>query len=92
MLMENKVLIKVTVPLLDDSFDCFIPVNEVVWKIKKLIIKSISDLTNTDLDLKADYVLINKDNGRVYNSNEIVINTDIRNGSELIMLIRNDTI
>ena len=43
-IMENKVLIRVMVPLLDDSFDCFIPVNEVIWKIKKLIIKSISDL------------------------------------------------
>ena len=91
-LMENKVLVKIIVPLLDDSFDCFIPVNEVIWKIKKLIIKSISDLTNTNLDLSSDYIFINKDNGRIYNTNEIVINTDIRNGSELIMLIRNDTI
>lgn len=91
-LMENKVLVKIIVPLLDDSFDCFIPVNEVIWKIKKLIIKSISDLTNTNLDLSSDYIFINKDNGRIYNTNEIVINTDIRNGSELMMLIRNDTI
>lgn len=90
--MENKVLVKIIVPLLDDSFDCFIPVNEVIWKIKKLIIKSISDLTNTNLDLSSDYIFINKDNGRIYNTNEIVINTDIRNGSELMMLIRNDTI
>lgn len=75
-------------PELDDSFDCFIPVNEVVWKIKKLILKSISDLTNSNFNLRADYVMMNKDNGRIYNSNEIVINTDIRNGSELIFLIR----
>ena len=75
-------------PELDDSFDCFIPVNEVVWKIKKLILKSISDLTNSNFDLRADYVMMNKDNGRVYNSNEIIINTDIRNGSELILFIR----
>lgn len=75
-------------PELDDSFDCFIPVNEIVWKIKKLILKSISDLTNSNFDLRADYVMVNKDNGRVYNSNEIIINTDIRNGSELILFIR----
>lgn len=75
-------------PELDDSFDCFIPVNEVVWKIKKLILKSISDLTNSNFDLRADYVMVNKDNGRVYNSNEIIINTDIRNGSELILMIK----
>ena len=88
-LMENKVLVKIIGPLLDASFDCFIPVNEVIWKIKKLIIKSISDLTNTNLDLSSDYIFINKDNGRIYNTNEIVINTDIRNGSEIVVLTLN---
>ena len=74
-------------PMLDESFNCFIPVNEVIWKLKKLIIKSISDLSGLSLDLRADYVMINKDNGRIYKSNEIVINTDIRNGSELVMMM-----
>ena len=37
--------------------------------------------------MRADYVMINKDNGRIYKSNEIVINTDIRNGSELVMMM-----
>lgn len=74
-------------PILDESFNCFIPVNEVIWKLKKLIIKSISDLSGLSLDMRADYVMINKDNGRIYKSNEIVINTDIRNGSELVMMM-----
>ena len=39
--MENKVLIKLIMPELDEEFDIFIPVNELIWKIKKLIIKSI---------------------------------------------------
>lgn len=67
-------------PMLDESFNCFIPVNEVIWKLKKLIIKSISDLSGLSLDMRADYVMINKDNGRIYKSNEVVISTDIRNG------------
>ena len=74
-------------PMLDESFNCFIPVNEVIWKLKKLIIKSISDLSGLSLDMRADYVMINKDNGRIYKSNEVVINTDIRNGSELVMML-----
>lgn len=74
-------------PMLDESFNCFIPVNEVIWKLKKLIIKSISDLSGLSLDMRADYVMINKDNGRIYKSNEIVINTDIRNGSEIVMML-----
>ena len=83
--MKNKVLIKLVFPELDEVFDVFIPVNEVIWKIKKMLLKSISDLTNVPVDLKLEYVLLNEKNGRIYRNNEIVINTDIRNASELVM-------
>lgn len=84
--MLNKVLIKLIVPEIDTNFDIFIPVNEVVWKIEKLILKSISDLTNTQFDINKEYILINKDTSKIYNNNEIIINTDIRNGSEIIFI------
>lgn len=84
--MENKVLIKLIVPEMDSEFDVFIPVNELIWKIKRIFIKCVSDLTNIELDVQKEYVLINKDNSRVYTNNEIVINTDIRNSTELILL------
>jgi len=83
--MENKVLIKLIMFDMDKCFDIFIPVNEIIWKIKKLIIKSISDITNISLDINKEYILINKDNSKIYDNNEIVINTDIRNGTELIL-------
>ena len=84
--MENKVLIKLIMPELDEEFDIFIPVNELIWKIKKLIIKSISDLSKTDLNIQDEYILINKDNSKIYTNNEILINTDIRNGTELFLI------
>ena len=84
--MNNKVLIRLLVPELDMNFDLFIPVNEIVWKIKKLIVKSISHLANVNLDIQKEYVLINKDSSRIYQNNEIVIETDIRNATELILL------
>lgn len=86
MKMNNKVLVKMIVPELDTSFDIFLPVNEVVWKIKKLVVKATSDLVGVHLDLKNDYILFNKDQGKIYGNNEILINTDIRNGSELILI------
>ena len=86
--MENKVLIKLNVPELASTFDIFIPVNEVMWKIKMLILKSISDLTSTQINNNVEYIMINKDNCRIYSNNEIVINTDIRNGTELIMITK----
>ncbi|MDD6223499.1 MAG: hypothetical protein PUB18_00675 [bacterium] len=86
--MENKVLIKLTIPELDRKFDIFIPVNEIIWKIKKIILKSITDLTGITLDPKLEYEIFNKDNSKFYKNNEIVIDTDIRNGCELILLTK----
>lgn len=86
--MKNKVLIRLILPEIDTNFDVFIPVNEIVWKIKKLLLKSIFDITNIPLDVKGECVLLNKDNSRIYDNNEIVINTDIRNGSELILIVK----
>ena len=68
------------------SYDIFIPANELVWKVKKLILKSISDLSSLNLDIDDKYVLINKDDGTVYNDNDLVIRTNIKNASEIILL------
>jgi len=84
--MNNKVLVKLLVPELDYTFDLFIPVNEIIWKVKKLIIKSVSDLTGGVLDMTKEYSLINKLTSIAYPNNAIVINTDIRNATELVLL------
>ena len=84
--MENKVLIKLIVPEIDVCYDVFIPVNEVIWKIKKLFIKSISDIVGVSIDINSEYSLINKNNSKVYGNNDVVINTDIRNGTELLFV------
>ena len=84
--MNNKVLIKLILPELDTSFDILIPVNEIIWKIKKLLVKSVSDLEGIKLDMNAEYILLNKRNNRIYNNNEIVINPDIRNSTELLLI------
>ena len=84
--MNNKVLIKLIVPEIDETFDLFIPVNELIWKIKKLAAKAINDLTGGSLDLEKDYVLINKNNNTIYDNNAVVINTDIRNATELLII------
>ncbi len=84
--MRNKVLIKLFVPELDYQFDVFISVNEVIWKVKKLLIKSIFDLTGGAINMQADYILINRLTSTVYDNNMIVIDTDIRNVTELVLI------
>lgn len=85
--MKNKVLIKLIVPEIDNTFDLFIPTNELIWKIKKLVTKSINDLTGDSLDISRDYILINKLTGQIYSNNLTVFNTDIRNATELVLIL-----
>lgn len=87
--MENKVLIKLFVPELDSTFDVFIPVNEITWKIKKMLTKCVSDLSGTNINDSKEFILLNKITTKIYNNNEIIINTDIRNGTELILISKN---
>ena len=85
-IMNNKVLVKVSFIELDEDFDMFLPVNELIWKLKKLMLESISDLTRNNLDKEADYILINKKNSKIYDNNQILLDTDIRNGTELLLI------
>lgn len=85
-MMKNKVLIKLIVPEIDFFFDLFVPTNEILWKVKKMIIKSINDLTGDSLDSTKEYVLINKTTGQIYSENITIYNSDIRNASELILI------
>ena len=84
--MKNKVLVRVYVPELDFSTDLFLPVNEVLWKIKIMIIQAISDLTNGALDKNKIYSMINSDTSVVYDINKVLIDTDIRNATEIILI------
>lgn len=82
--MKNKVLVKIIVPEIDLSFDVFIPINEIMWKVKKMIIKTVSDIVNVNFDLNKKYVIAGN-NGKIYKNNELIIDTDIRNASELLL-------
>ncbi len=82
----NKILINLYVPSLNQYYDLFIPVNEFIWKINKLVVKSISDLSDGKLLMNQNYVIVNIETGKIYDNNDIVINTDIRNTTKLALI------
>jgi len=88
--MNNKVLIKIILPNMEKEYDLFIPVNEQLWKVEKLIMKCIYDILNIPYNPKTEtYTIINKNNGIKYDKNQIIIDTDIRNGTELYFIKEN---
>lgn len=87
-MMTNKVMIKAIFPQIDKSYDIRIPVNEILWIVKKLTVKAVYDLNCINVDIfNSKYIMINKSTGQIYDNNSIVIDTDIRNGTEIIFLM-----
>ena len=80
MCMNNKILVTIYIPLLDESYDIFIPVNKKVGTIKKTILESIKYLQDKS------YLLMNKSDCKVIDENVYVKNSGIQNGSKLILL------
>lgn len=84
--MMNKVLVKLYVPMLGESYDVFVPVNEIIWRVKKLLVKSVGDISDTTMDISKEYLLINTETGMIYDNNAVIINTDIRNSTRLTLI------
>ncbi len=82
--MNNKILVLLYVPTLDKEYTVFIPIGKTVGAIKKYMMDIISDFI--DLKFTIDMNLYNKENRKVYDNNLLIRDTDIRNGTRLILI------
>lgn len=89
-MMKNKVIVKAVFPSIDKAYDIKIPVNELIWKVSSLVAKAVYDMNGIPFDINNDnFAIINKASGMIYENNSVVIDTDIRNGSELFFIKEN---
>lgn len=84
--MENKVLITLYVPHLSTKYDMYIPVNKRIHAIVKLMKKTLYELSEGAFSVNIDYELYNYENGELYNMNDLVRNTNIRNNSKIVIV------
>lgn len=82
--MEYKVLIKLYVPEIEETYEVYIPVNLHVGEVSNLLCELVNDLSKI-YPLKNNIHLCNRRTGKIYNKTDIVLKTDIRNGTELII-------
>ena len=84
--MDNKVLVTLYSPNLDLKYDLYIPVNKRIHVIIDLIKKSLFELSEGKFNINKNYDLYNYENGDMYNHNDLVRDTDIRNDSKIIIV------
>ena len=84
--MKNKILIKIFVPSIDDEYEIYIPTNESVKKVLDLIVKSIYELSDSNLNQQDSHYLLDPDTSRIYTNDQIIRDTDIKNGKKIILV------
>lgn len=84
--MNNKFLVKIYVPLIESSYEVWIPPNKQIRNVINLLVKSIYELSKENYNPDFLPSLYNKKTSEIYNLEEKIIDTNIRNGSELILL------
>lgn len=84
--MKNKVLVKIKVPEIDKIYDVYLPISKKIGNILILINKAISEMTNNEFKISNENVLYNSTTGERYDLNTLLLDTDIRNGTELTLL------
>ena len=86
--MKNKVLVSLSVPEIDMKYDIYLPINKKVGNVINLLNKSIYELTNGEFELSNSNGLYNVVTKEKYASDILVANTNIRNGTQLILLTK----
>lgn len=81
-MFDNKLYVNLYVLVLDKHFELFIPVDEKVGNIVKLLDKSLLEMFSND----KNFSLLNLYSGNLYKNNDLIRNTDIQNGTRLILI------
>lgn len=84
--IKNKVLVKLIVPEIDQSFDIYLPINKKIGNIINLLNKYISEASGRELVESTSNSLYNADTLELYSSDVLLINTSIRNGTKLVLI------
>ena len=83
--MNNKLLISVEIPSIEEEYDLFIPINRKIGTIKKVIIESISQLQG-DSYKEREYIFFDVDTGVKYRNNIYVKDSGIKNGARIMLI------
>mgnify|MGYP005788805333 CR=1 FL=1 len=83
--MKNKVYVVVSVPMIDQEFDMYLPVVKKVGAIKKLIIRIVEEESDFNFVDDGCKNLYDKETGNKIDDNEFLKYSKIKNGTRLLL-------
>lgn len=84
--MEYKVLIKLYVPEIERTYELYVPINKTVSQVLILINRLINNITGGVYPIKDNIYLLNRRTFEKYQNKDIIRNTNIDNGTELVLM------
>ena len=84
--MTGKLLVEVYLPAAQRSFDMKIPADTRMGEINSLAAALAADLSGGSYRATGASVLVNAENGRIYDINMNASEQDIKNGTKLILI------
>lgn len=84
--MKNKILIELIVPEVDKKYNLYIPINKKVGNLIVLLNRAIKELSDGIYEGTEKTSLYDRKTGEKYSINALIRETNIRNGSSLILI------
>lgn len=83
--MNNKILVELEIPLMEKRYDMYLPINKKIGTIKKLLEEDIEELKDSTY-VSEETNFYSKETGAIYDVNQTVRDTDLKNGSRIILI------
>ncbi|MBQ9684809.1 hypothetical protein IJV57_05060 [Candidatus Saccharibacteria bacterium] len=83
--MQYKILVQFHAPEIEEDYEAYIPINKTIGEVSNLLLRVIREKYSTFAE-DGKVKLYDKYAYRAYRENDLIRNTDIKNGSELIVI------
>ena len=82
--MDN-VFIIINLPLYEQKFEIIVPISKKVGSLKRMVIQGINELNSITIKSPTSFLLIDKENGHLFDENKTIYENGINNGTEIIL-------
>ena len=82
----NKVLVKLYVPIMEEQYDVWLPINRKIYKVIRLLAKAIYEFSGGYYKPSNMPMLYDKISAKPYDINLSVKENNIRNGTEIVLI------
>ena len=82
----DKVLVEVFVPVLEQTFEIFVPLQLPMYEVLELIKKALQEMYDGRFIAHESTVICFRDSGHIINVNLSILELDIKNGSKLMII------